>query len=29
MNFSSIFYDCDNCNIGYGYPNPRYWLKTW
>ena len=28
MNFSSILYDCDNCNIGYGYPNPRYWLKA-
>ena len=28
MNFSSILYDCDNCNIGYGYPNPKYWLKA-
>lgn len=22
-NFSSIIYDCEGCNIGYGYPNPK------
>lgn len=26
MNFSSILYDCHNCKIGYGNPNPKYWL---
>ena len=27
MNFSSILYNCDNCNKGYGNPNPKYWLR--
>ena len=27
MNFSSILYDCHNCNKGYGNPNPKYWLR--
>ena len=27
-NFSSIIYQCDGCNIGYGYPNPNYKLAN-
>ena len=27
MNFSSILYNCDSCNKGYGNPNPKYWLR--
>ena len=28
FNFSSIIYECDGCNIGYGYPNPKYRLSN-